>query len=302
MNPSNPDLIAQFKTETGRNAIWNGKFTKVYLKWHAGDKIYDSPPNENRITAVLSKEERRLFDVFRNETELSTSNIIRNSTKLYISIFEQLKEQDIDFQLDHLEETVISIIRNDIIGKNKRMLDLFNDSISKLSSARGFIELAKKNGLDEECISHLDNSIAYIIKVANNFKEHFFKPIHEKYDILLIEDESSMIEMLKSAFAIEGYSLIAMSHADLVLNALKEFIPKVILLDLGLPNYKGDDLAVMINKNKKYKSIPIYILTAKAFFNKKEKQELLEKTNALDIFEKHQFEVDSFIKTVLKHL
>ena len=43
---------------------------------------------------------------------------------------------------------------------------------------------------------------------------------------------------------------------------LNNFIPKLILLDINLPDLSGYDLCKMIKSNKNLKDIPVYLLTA----------------------------------------
>ena len=81
-------------------------------------------------------------------------------------------------------------------------------------------------------------------------------------DLFLIEDNLATIRLLTSYFESKGYSCKGVLGDTKGIEELNNFIPKLILLDINLPDLSGYDLCKMIKSNKNLKDIPVYLLTA----------------------------------------
>ena len=79
-------------------------------------------------------------------------------------------------------------------------------------------------------------------------------------DILLVEDDFRLADLTKHYFEQNGFSVFIESDGDKALNAFYQYKPKIILLDLMLPNYDG--LNICRDLRKVFHG-PILILTAK---------------------------------------
>src|SRR5688572_19781091 len=80
--------------------------------------------------------------------------------------------------------------------------------------------------------------------------------------ILIIEDDQDLREFLVDLLLDNGYSVKTAEDGVEGLRSLKKSQPDLILLDLNLPNVKGETVAVEVKRD--YPDIPIIILTAKA--------------------------------------
>ncbi len=79
--------------------------------------------------------------------------------------------------------------------------------------------------------------------------------------ILVVEDDKGLQKYLKELLLDNGYSVQAAGDGVVALELIKKIQPDLVVLDLGLPNMKGE--AVCADIKKKYPQIPIIILTAK---------------------------------------
>lgn len=84
--------------------------------------------------------------------------------------------------------------------------------------------------------------------------------------ILVVDDDASILKMLKITLEVAGYEVLLSSSALPVLDILIDKNPDVIILDAMLPDIDGFNL---IPKIKKIKDIPIIMLTAKCSMNDK---------------------------------
>jgi two-component system phosphate regulon response regulator PhoB len=85
-----------------------------------------------------------------------------------------------------------------------------------------------------------------------------------KANILIVEDESPILELLALNISQAGYNplrAISAEHAEKLIN---EALPDIILLDWMLPGMSGIDFAKKLRSNTLTKSIPIIMLTARS--------------------------------------
>ena len=82
--------------------------------------------------------------------------------------------------------------------------------------------------------------------------------------ILVVEDEKSLVEMLKMRLEKEGYSVIASYDGKDGLDKAKKENPDLIILDLMLPVMDGYKVCALLKKDSRYSKIPIIMFTAKA--------------------------------------
>jgi two-component system, OmpR family, phosphate regulon response regulator PhoB len=84
-----------------------------------------------------------------------------------------------------------------------------------------------------------------------------------KAKIMIIEDEESIVTLVKYNLEKEGYKVFSNSNGEKAIEHIKEIAPDLILLDWMLPNLSGIEICKILKTEKKYKHIPIIMLTAK---------------------------------------
>jgi len=87
---------------------------------------------------------------------------------------------------------------------------------------------------------------------------------NNKKKILVIDDESSLVEMLSIRLEANNYQVIAASDGQEGLDKARSENPDLIILDLMLPKLDGYQVCRMLKSDEKYKQIPIVIFTARA--------------------------------------
>jgi DNA-binding response OmpR family regulator len=81
-----------------------------------------------------------------------------------------------------------------------------------------------------------------------------------KSRILIVEDDSSLAQILRDNLLLDGFDVECASHADRALGLYRSFVPDLVLLDVMLPDLSGFDLARALRHGGK---TPIIILTAR---------------------------------------
>jgi len=116
--------------------------------------------------------------------------------------------------------------------------------------------------------------------------------------VLIVDDEQDIVESLKFVLENEGYDCYTAYNGDDGLKSAKEIVPDLILLDIMMPKMNGYKISRLLKFDKKYKDIPIIMLTARS----QEEDKLIgEETGANEYITK-PFDLDFVISKVNQYL
>jgi DNA-binding response OmpR family regulator len=79
--------------------------------------------------------------------------------------------------------------------------------------------------------------------------------------VLVVEDEAKLRDLLRSYFEREGLVVLSTSSGSEALDLAKRGAPDLVVLDLGLPDLPGEEVAQTL---RTFMDVPILMLTAKA--------------------------------------
>lgn len=82
--------------------------------------------------------------------------------------------------------------------------------------------------------------------------------------VIYFEDESDMVELVRIILGREGYHVEGVREGQVGLQAIKEELPDIILLDLMMPDMDGWEIFRQIKNDEATMNIPIIVITAKA--------------------------------------
>ncbi|HAX61451.1 MAG TPA: hypothetical protein DCX95_02685 [Elusimicrobia bacterium] len=81
--------------------------------------------------------------------------------------------------------------------------------------------------------------------------------------ILIVEDESAVVDLLKFLLDKDGYTTAVAYDGEDALNQVKAARPDLILLDIMLPKLDGYTVQKQLQSNENTANIPTIVLTAK---------------------------------------
>jgi len=81
--------------------------------------------------------------------------------------------------------------------------------------------------------------------------------------ILIVEDEPPLIEVLRYNLESEGFVTLVATDGEEALLLVEEENPDLVILDWMLPELSGIDVCRRLRETKKFKTIPIIMLTAR---------------------------------------
>ncbi|MHA2429656.1 MAG: response regulator [Promethearchaeota archaeon] len=259
-------LINLYEEQTEKHAVWRSNVTEAFKKWLRGEKIYTR--EKERISLYVSEETKNEWQDFinQNKEEFPTfSELIRQGVKSFIADSEKGKgtlsklNQKTVSNISHaLKEPLTSIKGySQFLFENENYKEKLSEDVQdKLKNI-----LEQSNLLENRIISFLDN-----IKIQNH-----------QYDILLIEDDLATIRLITSYFDSKGFICKGVVSGSKGLEELGRAQPKVILLDIILPDLSGYDICKTIKSDKVFRKIPTFFLTA---ISGSEVEKHLKETNA----------------------
>ncbi|MEA3317305.1 MAG: hybrid sensor histidine kinase/response regulator [Bacteroidota bacterium] len=117
--------------------------------------------------------------------------------------------------------------------------------------------------------------------------------------ILIADDEPANIFLLEGILTEEGYNVVSANNGFECLDALQEYTPDIILLDIMMPKLDGLEVLNKILADNKLKHIPVVIVTAKT--DSEDIEEALS-IGAVEYIKKpiDEIELLARIKTVLR--
>lgn len=88
-------------------------------------------------------------------------------------------------------------------------------------------------------------------------------PMDPKKKILLVDDEPDILAVNGALLESYGYDIFQAKTGFEALEIINKIVPDLILLDLMIPGVDGYQLCAILKHNKKFRKIPIIILSAR---------------------------------------
>lgn len=82
-------------------------------------------------------------------------------------------------------------------------------------------------------------------------------------DILIAEDEPSILEALTFVLRRAGWTVHTVTDGEAVMNAVRRDRPRVLVLDIMMPKRSGFEVLKQIRGNEATAALPVLVLTAK---------------------------------------
>jgi len=233
--------MIRYEKETGKYSVWRGVVTEGFKKWLKGEKIYNR--DKERISLYVSDETKKKWAEFIESSNYTTiSKLIRDSVREFIeNSHNHINSKKISDISHALKEPLTSIK-----GYSQLLLENYKDHLNEniLSTIENIFEQSKD----------LENKI---VKFLDNIKEE-----GGKCDIFIIEDDPATIRLITNYFGAKGYICRGEGSGDKGIKEVKNCHPKIILLDIILPDISGYEICKQIKNDSNFKGTPVYFLTA----------------------------------------
>ena len=200
------------------------------------------------------QEKERITILVPEETKFKWLNFSKDKN---YSTLSKLIRESVEFFIDY------SIKPNPVATISK----LSHDLKEPLTAIKGFSQLIIENYKDKLDWATLlkikqvyDQSLILEGLIKNAFDNYENGKI--KYDILLVDDDTSTNNVLIDFFQLKGLSCKYIVSGSETFKELEIYLPKIILLDILLPDISGFEVCKRIKSNDKYKDINVFYITA----------------------------------------
>lgn len=116
--------------------------------------------------------------------------------------------------------------------------------------------------------------------------------------ILIVDDEQDIVESLKFVLEVSEYTCYCAYNGEDGLRMAKELSPDLIILDVMMPKINGYKISRLLKYDKKYKDIPIIMVTARS----QEEDKLIGEETGADEYITKPFDLDYVVQRVQTHL
>ncbi|MFW9881770.1 MAG: response regulator [Candidatus Thorarchaeota archaeon] len=233
------EKMKKYEEETGKKAIWKDSVTKGFKKWVKGEKIYET--DKERITFLVSEGTKKKWqEIMKNQNFSTFSKLIRKAIAQFIKT----------------SENQLSI---------KTISDLSHNLKEPLTTIKGYTHLLIENykdKLDWEVLSKIKDVYDQSLLLERIINETLTTEQKEQVDILIVDDDSSSNKVLSDIFKMKSFSCKTVTSGSELFESLKRVSPKLILLDIILPESNGYEICKTIKQQEIFKDIPIYYITA----------------------------------------
>ena len=118
--------------------------------------------------------------------------------------------------------------------------------------------------MDSKILLRLKEIYAQSVFLENKINELLtgIEPEASQYDILIVEDDNSTSMVLADFLEIKGYSSLGVTTGNRAIEELNRSIPKLVLLDIILPDLSGYEICQKIKSDENLKDVPVFYITA----------------------------------------
>jgi len=81
--------------------------------------------------------------------------------------------------------------------------------------------------------------------------------------ILIVDDEPNIVLALELLMKREGYETLSVDDGEKAFEAVKEFLPDLVILDIMMPKMDGYEVCQLIRADARFRDVSIIMLTAK---------------------------------------
>lgn len=247
--------MKKYEKDTGKQAIWHGNITESFKRWQEEKEIYGI--GKKGIGILITNEMKKEWKQHAKRVDSTLTKFIINAMDFYIT----------------------NKINRDLLADLKRISHDLKESLTVIQGFSSLIIENESKSLTKSVFSKINEIYEHSLFLEYKINDLFLdiEPKRLDYDLLIVEDDVTTFKILNDFFKQKGYSTKRMETGMQALNELKRTIPKVILLDIILPDIDGFQICKTIKTDDRLKNIPVYYITA---IQESEVIQNLEKTGA----------------------
>jgi CheY-like chemotaxis protein len=256
--------------------IRSGQVTKKFKNFLKGMKMYER--NKERISFYISEERKKRWRRFLEiQQEIPTlSKLIREAVEFYIE--KSHLSNDIDIEQNYLA---------------------LKQHLTVIKGAMDFLLKEYSEKLGDEVINIIQDAFDQSLLIESKIRTTWDKiQDSENIDLFYIEDEPATMKLLRIISKAKNITFKGAKNGQIALEMLKQIKPKLIFMDIMLPDIDGFELCKSIKDDKTLKQIPVCYITC---LQENEVKKRMEDTKA-DGYIIKPFDYDDIDRLINKYI
>jgi len=232
-------LLEYKENYPSRIIIRSGQVTNQFKNYLRGMKMYER--KKKRISFYISEEKKKGWRRFIESKEQipTLSKLIREAVEFYIENSHFSNDLDIEQNYLALKQHLTVV---------KGALDFL---LKEYSEQLGHVVLnIIQDAFDQSLL--IESEIRTIEDKTQDT---------ENIDLFCVEDEPGTMKLLRKISEAKEITFKGATNGQIALEMLKKIKPKIILMDIMLPDINGFDICKSIKNNKDLRDIPVYYMT-----------------------------------------
>ena len=248
------------------------KLKQTAINWQPSDIPFIKPIENNELSATSNSISSE------NEFNSNLIYLVEDDEHLAADLVNKLVNEK--FEVRHF--SCLSDFETEV--KKKMPAVIIMDIVFDEGSTAGIEAVARLKNTCDKCppvifISVRDDIEARLLAARAGASRYFCKPINVKklvtslnglttglvskpYRALIIDDDQSLLEYYSTVLGAADLEVKTLSNSKEGVNALIEFKPDVIVLDVHMPECSGPELAQVIRQDDTWALIPILFLSS----------------------------------------
>ena len=174
-----------------------------------------------------------------------------------------------DFERACMQEPLpeVVVLDAELFGDDSAVVHAFDQLKSQIDRLPPTVFISERDNLDSRLAAYRAGARRYLLKpvlprVLIELLDALTNRMPpEPYRVLLVDDDEAMLEAESSVLRAAGLTVKALSEPLSTLNAINDFRPEVVVLDVHMPEVSGPELAAIIREQESYLSLPIIFLS-----------------------------------------
>ena len=244
-------LLEYKENYPSRIVIRFGQVTNQFKNYLRGMKMYER--DKKRISLYLTEEKKKRWRRFiESKEQIPTfSKLIREAVEFYIE--NSHFSNDLDVEQNHLA---------------------LKQHLTVIKGALDFLLKEYSEQLGDEVLNIIQDTFDQPILIESKIRTMPDKTQDtENIDLFCVEDEPGTMKLLRKISEAKEITFKGASNGQITLEMLKKIKPKIIFMDIMLPDIDGFELCKSIKDNKNLREIPVYYITCMQEDKVKERME-----------------------------
>jgi diguanylate cyclase (GGDEF)-like protein len=239
------------------------------------DSILDKNPNTDLLLSINSSQNlNQTFDIWLVEDDIRLGKVLSRQLESFnysVRLFTNIADAEHAAQHEQPSMLIMDVMFDEKMENSTQVLAVcpylrkFTCPLLFISATDDFQSRVRavQLGAVGYFLKPLDVS-----KLAGRMAEIFEQMHAQPNRVLIVDDDVDLSKHYRLVLLGAGMEVEVLHQPELLMKKISAIRPELILLDMHMPEYTGEDLAGVIRQHDNYRSLPIVYLSAEVNLDK----------------------------------